>query len=151
MQNSAASIGPNVDQGMQIASFASLLNEKTVVLADSGDFAAVEMHFLRAVLQPFIQTVKVDEKWYLAAYQDIAKAVAKRTVKGARDHYQRFGFFEHRLPYRIMVDEGWYLEAYPDVKEAVARKAFASGQAHFESSGFREGRIPFPDFSLERA
>jgi hypothetical protein len=60
----------------------------------------------------------------------------------------RFGYFEHRLPYRIEVKEEWYLEQYPDIKKAIDRRDFKSGQEHFETNGFREGRMPHPNFEL---
>jgi hypothetical protein len=54
------------------------------------------------------------------------------------DHYVRFGFYEHRPPYKVDIDEAWYLRTYPDVKIAVERQRFASGQEHFEADGYRE-------------
>lgn len=140
---------PNAARSLKLASFASLVNQKIVVLSSASDYVAVNTHFLQACLRPLIGRIRVDERWYVETYPDVQQAITKRIVKDARDHYERFGYFEHRLPYPIKVQESWYIEQYPDVKEAIERGAFASGQVHFELNGYREGRIPYPHFELE--
>ena len=98
---------------------------------------------------PGWERIHVDETWYLDCNPDVCEAVKGGVVKGAREHYVSSGFYEHRMPYKIMVDEAWYLEAYEDVRTAVNNALFPSGQAHFERLGFREGRVPFAGFQLE--
>jgi hypothetical protein len=93
----------------------------------------------------------LDERWYLQKYPDVRQAISKKIVSDAKDHFTRFGYFEHRLPYQIKVQEDWYLEQYPDIKKAIEEKDFKSGQEHFEIVGFREGRIPHPNFDLASA
>lgn len=134
-----------------VASYAALLADKVVVLSDGGDYVALDRHFFQEALRPLIQRIRVDEDWYARTYPDIGAAVAKRAFASPREHYERFGYFEHRLPYPIGVEEEWYLKSNPDVREAIERRAFPSAQAHFERCGFREGRLPFPDFRLETA
>jgi len=136
---------------LRLPSFASLLNQKIIILADSSDYVAVDQYFFRDCFRPLIDKIQLDEQWYLQKYPDVRQAIAKRLVKDAREHFIRFGYFEHRLPYHIRVQEDWYLEQYPDIKKAIEDKAFKSGQEHFEIVGFREGRIPHPNFDLASA
>jgi hypothetical protein len=95
-----------------------------------------------------ISRIRLDHDWYIATYPDVAEAISKKIVIDPRDHYQRFGYFEHRMPYPILVREEWYLEQYPDVREAIAQQAFPTGQKHFDVFGYREGRMPYPNFEL---
>jgi hypothetical protein len=133
----------------RLASFASLLNTKLVILSSSSpDYVALDRHFFQESLCPLIERIRVDPNWYLTTYPDVAEAISNRIVADAGDHYRRFGYFEHRMPYQILVQEDWYLDQYSDVKEAVVRRTFTSGQAHFDFSGYREGRVPFPNFEL---
>jgi hypothetical protein len=133
---------------LRLTSFASLLNQKLVVLSSASDYVAVNWHFFTETLRPLTSRIRVDPTWYLETYPDVREAIANKTVADAREHYARYGFFEHRIPYRIKVEEDWYLEQYRDVKEAIERSIFRSGQIHFEQNGYREGRIPYPNFEL---
>ena len=135
-------------EALRLATFASLVNQKFVVLSSSSDYVAVQRHFFDECLRPLISRIRFDEHWYLERYADVRLAIDGKMVRDGKEHYERYGYFEHRLPYPIQVQENWYLEQYPDVKEAIGRRAFASGQAHFELNGFREGRIPYPHFEL---
>ncbi len=135
--------------GVKVATFASLLNQKIVVVSEEGDYVAIDQHFFQATLRPFIHRIRLDADWYLETYPDIARAIESKVVLDARDHYDRFGYFENRLPYPIEVKEGWYANAYPDVKAAIARRDFSSAQDHFEQNGFREGRVPYPGFEFD--
>ena len=96
------------------------------------------------ILRMMISGIEVDEKWYLATHEDIAKAVACGAVASAKRHFIDDGYFEGRLPFPMFVQERWYLEQYPDVAESVRKGVVASGQQHFEEDGYREGRLPFP-------
>ena len=98
--------------------------------------------------KPVLPGKSAGRRGYLQKYPDVRQAIAKKAVKDAKDHFVRFGYFEHRLPYRIEVKEEWYLEQYPDIKKAIDRRDFKSGQEHFETNGFREGRMPHPNFDL---
>jgi hypothetical protein len=138
----------NTAPWLKLTSFAALMNQKVVVLSSESDYVAVEQHFFDECLRPLISRIVLDEDWYLERYPDVGQAIMKNIVKNAKDHYERFGYFEHRLPYLIQVQEVWYCEQYADVKDAIANRAFASGQSHFEMNGFREGRMPHPHFEL---
>jgi hypothetical protein len=100
------------------------------------------------LLQAVLPGVEVDEKWYLATYADVAKAVKSGDIQSAREHYIRAGYFENRLPWAIKVNESWYLSAYSDVSAAIKAGAFKNGQQHFERNGFKEGRLPNEGWSL---
>src|SRR5262245_6661540 len=104
---------------LKLATFASLVNQKFVLLSSSSDYVAVQPHFFDECLRPLISRIRFDERWYLDRYFDVRRAIEKKMVRDAKDHYERYGYFEHRLPYRIQVRENWYLEQYPDVKEAI--------------------------------
>lgn len=133
---------------LKLPTFASLLNQKTVIVSGTSDYVAVDEFFFSESLRPLIDKIALDEQWYLKKYPDVKMAIAKKLVKSAKDHFVRFGYFEHRLPYYIQVREDWYLEQYPDIKAGIDQREFKSGQEHFEASGFREGRIPHPHFEL---
>jgi hypothetical protein len=96
------------------------------------------------ILRMLISGVQVDEKWYLATHEDIAKAVGSGAVASAKQHFIDDGYFEGRLPFPIAVNERWYLEQYPDVAESVRKGLVGSAQQHFSEDGYREGRLPFP-------
>jgi hypothetical protein len=96
------------------------------------------------ILRMLISNVEVDEKWYLATHEDIARAVASGAVASARQHFIDDGYFEGRLPFSIPVNERWYLEQYPDVAESVRKGLVGSAEQHFAEDGYREGRRPFP-------
>ena len=100
------------------------------------------------LLRALVNSIEVDEFWYLQTYRDVADAVLEGRVQSAADHYRSAGYFEDRMPRRIEVDESWYLHSYPDVKEAIADRAFQTAQQHFERDGFREGRLPSKDWTL---
>jgi hypothetical protein len=130
-------------------SYATFINLRKVVPSATTGYFAVESHLFYQLMSLFLADVRVDEDWYLAKHPDLKEAIAKGEVTGARDHFLRFGFYEHRMPHEIDVDEDWYQATYPDVAEAVRNNVFASGQEHFETSGYREGRLPFANFALE--
>jgi hypothetical protein len=134
---------------VEIGTYASLLNRKIIIPLPTQKSIEVDRHFLFICLRPFVEKVRLDEKWYLKTYPDVQTAIASRVVSSASEHYSHYGFFEHRMPYRVQVDESWYVAQYPDVREAIAKKHFASGQTHFDTEGFREGRMPYPNFRLE--
>ena len=133
---------------MTIASYATLLNRDILRLSSKTRYVAVDRDHLIWLMRPTLQLIYVDSEWYLSSNPDIAEAVANGTVDDARDHYVRYGYYEHRMPYQIDVEESWYLAHYPDVKEAVATGAFSSGRDHFYAVGFAEGRLPCANFAL---
>ena len=135
---------------MEIPTYATLINRKLVVPSSKKPFVAVDEHFVAQLLMPRIEKIHVDDEWYLGAYPDIAAAIKRGVVPTSKSHYCQYGYYEHRMPHRILVDETWYLSEYPDVREAVVtHKHFASGQDHFALLGYKEGRIPYRGFQLE--
>jgi len=129
--------------------YAALINTKNALSSATTPYFAVEQHFFYKIMEHYIGNVYVDSTWYLEKYPDIREAVKSGGVSGAEEHFRRFGYYEHRMPYRISVDEDWYVNAYPDVQSGIDAGHFASGQAHFELLGFKEGRIPFANFVLQ--
>nr|WP_294504087.1 hypothetical protein [uncultured Rhodopila sp.] len=128
--------------------YAALLDRKAIVPSASGSYVAVEQGFFLDCFGRIVARVDPDERWYLMKYPDVAKAIEQGLVATARQHYVRFGFYEHRQPYKIDVDAGWYLETYPDVRIAVEKRQFATAQAHFDAPGFLEGGLPYSGFTL---
>ena len=134
---------------MMIPCYASLTNRKLIIPSPSTSYMAVENHFFYEMMAQMVARIRVDEDWYLSHYPDIGMAVREGVVPDAHTHYQRFGYFEHRLPYRIDIDEDWYLEQYPDVQDAVNANTFPDAQSHFDVVGFREGRFPWAGFNFD--
>ena len=71
-----------------------------------------------------------------------------KKVSSGFDHYVETGYFENRLPRRLVVDEAYYIKENPDVAEGIRRGIVKNAQDHFDNAGFAEGRLPFKDFSL---
>jgi hypothetical protein len=89
-----------------------------------------------------------DERFYLENYPDIVTAIRNRKIRNGLEHYLETGYFENRLPRKLMVDERYYLQENPDVADAIRKGQVKSAQDHFEHAGFSEGRLPYKDFSL---
>lgn len=135
---------------MDIPPYATLINRKLIVPSSRKPFVAVDEHFVTQLLMPRLEKIQVDEAWYLETYPDVGDAIQRGVVPGAKAHYCQYGYFEHRMPHRILVDEPWYLAEYPDVREGVVvSKDFDSGQDHFERLGYKEGRFPYRGFELQ--
>jgi hypothetical protein len=135
---------------MEFPTYANLINRKLIRPSSKKPFLAVDEHFLAQLLKPRLEKIRVDEEWYLRTYSDVSAAIASGMVPNAKAHYCLYGFYEHRMPQRVLVDENWYLKEYPDVSEGVIAKHFASGQDHFDIFGYREGRYPYQAFELEQ-
>lgn len=100
------------------------------------------------LLKTAIRSITVDDHWYLSVYNDVSHAISSGEYISAKDHFERFGYLENRMPHGIAVDEEFYLKNNQDVADAVKQKIFDSAQAHFEAEGYREGRMPSASFSL---
>ncbi|HTW28665.1 MAG TPA: hypothetical protein VME92_16180, partial [Acetobacteraceae bacterium] len=127
---------------LPVETFAGLVNRRILIPSERTHYVAVDRFFLASLMRDRLARIRVDETWYKTFYPDIAAAIAEGVVSSSRDHYIRFGYYEHRMPYPIEVDEEWYLDQYPDVREAIRNDDFQTGQAHFQMAGFREGRFP---------
>ena len=130
--------------------YAALINQRLVIPSERTQYCAVSRSFLQDCLAELVAQIRVDEEWYLGRNEDVRQAIEAGHVANAREHYARFGYFEHRMPYEVQVQEDWYSQEYPDVEEAVRSAVFQSGQQHFELRGFQEGRVPYPHFRLEQ-
>jgi len=118
-------------------------------LSNPTQKVTINQELLRALLAAALrQKTPVDEKYYLAKYPDIAKAIANGILTSASDHWYETGYYEGRHPRRILVDEEYYLQAHPDVAKAIRAGKIKSCQDHFDDAGFAEGRLPFAGFSL---
>lgn len=130
-----------------VSSMATLKNQG--LLAPEGDtHFRVERNLLVAMMGTTLSKIKFDEAWYLSKYPDVKDGVKRGTIASGREHYLRFGYFEHRMPTAIHVNEKWYLDAYKDVAEAIRAGIYKSAQAHFDIAGFQEGRLPFANFKF---
>lgn len=127
---------------------ASLFKSCTMYKTQSGIEVIVPKSIFDHILRAALQTVPVDEAWYIARYQDVQMAIEEGTLSSAKNHYVDDGYFEGRLPFAIGVDEDYYREVNMDVDLAIESGDINSAQEHFELSGFSEGRLPYPGFSL---
>jgi hypothetical protein len=123
--------------------FAIIRNVLMVSKSARGKAASELDKEFRAALRLLLAGISVDEDWYLAQNPDIAQAIEAGTTASAKQHFVDHGYFEGRLPFRILVDETWYLLQNPDVAENVRNGIVESGQRHFELDGYHEGRLPF--------
>ena len=124
-----------------VMSFQALLKEAGLQYPLGESLSLNRLQF-QAIVQKLL-TVEVDEKWYKHAYPDVAKALASGALKSAKEHFVANGYFECRLPKKIVVDEGFYTGRYPEVAGAIREGEFRCAQEHFDKCGFREGAIPF--------
>jgi hypothetical protein len=76
-------------------------------------------------------------------YSDIDRAIESGEVLSAKKHFVSDGYFEDRLPSKVLVDEEFYTRRCPDVAQRIDDGEIDSAQEHFESHGFSEGRLPF--------
>jgi hypothetical protein len=97
---------------------------------------------LVALVGQLLEPWPFDESWYLATYDDVAKALRDGKIKSARLHYIEHGYFECRLPFRPELNEAWYLKRYPDLVEGIAKGKFKSALQHYIEFGYAEGRVP---------
>ncbi|MFC4172905.1 hypothetical protein ACFOYU_12665 [Microvirga sp. GCM10011540] len=84
-----------------------------------------------------------DAQYYLLANPDVAKAALTSgddTFAFAADHFERFGWHEHRNPNAVF-DTKTYLAAYADVQEAGINPL-----QHYMDFGWKEGRDPSSSF-----
>ncbi|MBY0330136.1 MAG: hypothetical protein K2X49_05640 [Acetobacteraceae bacterium] len=133
---------------VRLPPFAALLHDKRLVPSTTSKYLAVDQYLLYDLMLPHLLRIPFDENWYLETYPDVREAIGSGLVASALQHYARYGYYENRMPRRIVVDETWYLETHKDVRDAVARGVFSSGQDHFMVVGFREGRLPYANFRL---
>jgi hypothetical protein len=109
---------------------------------DSQQVHMTHEQFL-SLIRKLLVSVPVDEKWYIATYPDVEQGIQTGAVKSAKDHFVSNGYFEGRLPAKVLVDEPFYTSLYPDVADGIDEGEIESAQEHFESHGFAEGRLPF--------
>ncbi|MCC3246485.1 hypothetical protein LG047_14360 [Methylocystis sp. WRRC1] len=121
-----------------------------VVYGDKQPEYIVPGYLFEILLNAAVSSIRVDEDWYLARYEDVGRAIEAGFVNSAAEHYRLYGYKENRQPRPIKVDEDFYRQQYPDIVAAIEDNIFESGQQHFERSGFAEGRLPYPNFSLFR-
>lgn len=131
---------------MQYKNFARLLRNEGSL---GPDFVTMPESLMRRLLGAAIrQKAEFDERFYLETYSDIASAVRSKKVASGFEHYVATGYFENRLPKRLVVDEDYYIKENPDVAEGIRRGVVKNAQDHFDNAGFAEGRLPYRDFSL---
>ena len=87
-----------------------LMSSKLFLVSPSSPYIAVDQHFFFRWFGQALGTIYFDEQWYLTKYPDIRSAVQGGKIAKAQHHYTRFGFYEHRLPYKIEIDEPWVLD-----------------------------------------
>ncbi len=116
----------------------------------TGHYVELQEAKLFSLIRALLETVEVDEAWYLDTNPDVAAAVKSGALESGKSHYIVSGYFENRLPRPVAVDEAWYLAEYPDVAEAIRAGTVVSASVHFAGPGFLEGRLPRAGWSLLR-
>jgi hypothetical protein len=111
--------------------------------ADNSDRVELTRDQLLSLIRGLLGAVSVDEAWYKTIYQDVEQAIQSGSVGSAKEHFVSNGYFEGRLPSKVVVDEAFYISKYPDVAEGIGDGEINSAQEHFETHGFSEGRLPF--------
>ena len=74
---------------------------------------------LLTLIRKLLLSVPVDEAWYRNTYPDVNLAIEKGVITSAKEHFVTNGYFEDRLPSKIVVDEEFYTSKYPDVAEGI--------------------------------
>lgn len=148
-KSTAEAFPPNESSMFMLPPYSTLTNEKIIVPSSSTPYFAVEQHFFFDCMKSIVGYIFVDEQWYLAHYDDVNNAIRDGKVASAKEHYTRFGYYEHRMPYQIDVDDSWYLETYPDVRQSISKRHFSTASDHFEEVGYKEGRLPYAGFNLK--
>ena len=104
--------------------------------------------FRQLLARAFEATNVVDEKFYLATNPDVEAAVKKGIIESGAVHYYQTGYFEDKLPSKVLVDQKFYVSAHQDIAAAVRAGKIKNIQQHFESQGYHEGRLPYAEFTL---
>ena len=108
--------------------------------------ATLSLDDFRRLIALALDSVVVDEDWYIARYSDVREDVQASGSKSyAIEHYRTHGFLEGRLPHDPMVDEEWYRKSYPDIDEAIRLGRETDAKSHFIKQGYQEGRKPGPE------
>src|SRR5262245_25733837 len=104
---------------MQYKNFSKLLKSEDSI---GSDYVAIPESLMRRLLAAAIrQKGEFDERFYLQTYSDIANAVRNKKIASGFDHYVQTGYFENRIPRRLVVDEAFYVQENPDVAEGIRR------------------------------
>jgi hypothetical protein len=121
----------------------NLLKQKLDFKVESGELqVSVSYDRFSEFLQLLLRAVSVDEQWYMDTYPDIRQAFDAGEIASAKEHFVTSGYFEGRIPFKMLVEEDWYLRTYPDIGQAIASGAVNSAEDHFRKSGYEEGRLP---------
>lgn len=106
-----------------------------------GDDVACSKGDLMNLIRLALGHMYFDEQWYLAAYEDVRRAVECGQLSSALEHYVTSGYTQGRFPFEPTVDEQFYLAANADVTEGTVSGAVTSAHQHFVDSGYNEGRL----------
>jgi hypothetical protein len=135
------------DAVMQYARLKALIKQD--VDRDGQETVTMPSDLFRQLLIGALRMKSVfDEKYYLENNPDVEEAVRKGEIESGAAHYYQTGYFEDKLPKKLLVDEKYYVFGHADIAEAVRSGAIESAQQHFENHGYREGRLPFAGFTL---
>ena len=132
----------------RLVNFATIKRHNNIVWPLTSEKLLLQSDLIRDLLRLALEHVPVDEQYYLNSYPDVGTAVENGSFSSPRHHYITFGYFEDRLPFRIVVDDDFYFRTNPDIKAEVDAGGVPSAQYHFERYGFKEGRLPRENWSL---
>jgi hypothetical protein len=122
----------------------SALQEGTSV-SELSPVIAVPRQLLEFLLSRVIRCLPFDEASYLDANPDVRRSISSGEVQSAKEHFCRYGYFEHRIGNTQNVDETWYKATNPDVADAIRTGAVDSACDHYTRWGAAEWRAPNRD------
>jgi hypothetical protein len=70
---------------------------------------AVPRQLFEFLLSRALRSLTFDEASYLSANPDVRDSIERGEVATAKEHFCRYGYFEHRVGGTPIVDEAWYL------------------------------------------
>jgi hypothetical protein len=103
---------------------------------------AVPQQLFEFLISRTLGSLTFDEAGYLSANPDVRQSVERGEVVSAKEHFCRYGYFEHRVGGTPNFDEAWYLATNPDVEDAIKKGEVESAQEHYTKWGAAEWRAP---------
>ena len=108
----------------------------------SSSILAVPQQLFEFLLSRTLGYLAFDEADYLSANPDVKRSIERGDVRSGKEHFCRYGYFEHRVGGTPNVDEAWYLAANPDVANAIKTGEVESASDHYTRWGAAEWRAP---------
>ena len=113
---------------------------------EKSDRVSVSRNAMKELLQIYLEknTKDLDSAWYQKTYPDISRAIKSGTVKTAKEHYYKYGYFEDRLPGVRTIEPDKYLSLHADIQNTFGhlnkRERKTAVLKHVVEFGYKEGR-----------